>query len=175
MNIRWGTFLAGFLRWLPALCIVLFLAVMANAQDVVGSKDPAGMKRYEGSEIIGYRAPKFDEFLLPLGPPTSMSSPVAYAKQVKVEGLVSRYAYLAPAGRSPAELFRNYKLEFQRLGLVTLYEKEAGEKGWFGPTLGQGADEDQLGQILSYNETQARVLLAESKDAKPVYYYVFVS
>lgn len=48
MNIRWGTFLAGFLRWLPALCAVLFLAVMANAQDVVGSKDPAGVKRYEG-------------------------------------------------------------------------------------------------------------------------------
>jgi len=67
INIRWGTFLAGFLGWLPAVCAVLFLAVMANAQDVVGSKDPAGVKRYEGSELIGYRAPKFDEYLLSLG------------------------------------------------------------------------------------------------------------
>jgi hypothetical protein len=29
------------------------------------------MKRYEGSELIGYRAPKFDEYSLPLGPTQS--------------------------------------------------------------------------------------------------------
>jgi len=133
------------------------------------------MRRYAGSEIIGYRAPKFDEFLLPLGPPTSFSAPLAYAKQVKVEGLISRYTYLAPAGRSPAELFRNYKLEFQRLGLVTLYEKEAGKPGWFGPTLSQISDEDQLGQILAYYESQERLLVGKSKDAKHTYYYLFVT
>ena len=112
INIRWGTFLAGFLGWLPAVCAVLFLAVMANAQDVVGSKDPAGVKRYEGSELIGYRAPKFDEYLLPLGTPTSMAPPV-YAESKQIEGLVSYYTYLAPKGRMPTELFRNYKQEFQ--------------------------------------------------------------
>jgi outer membrane protein OmpA-like peptidoglycan-associated protein len=132
------------------------------------------MKRYDGSEIIGYRAPKFDEFLLPLGPPISMAPP-AYQKSLKVEGLVSRYTYVAPAGRSPAELLRNYKLEFQRLALLTVYEKTASERGWFGPTLDQIADEDQIGQILAYNEAQERVLVAKSKDAKPTYYYVFVT
>ncbi len=66
------------------------------------------MKRYEGSEIIGYRSPMFDEYLLPLGPPTNFSPPV-YEKSKPVEGQVSYYTYLAPAGRSPAELFRNYK------------------------------------------------------------------
>jgi len=158
--------------------MLLFLPLLTLpmlAADLPGSKDPADMRRYTGSEIIGYRAPKFDEFLLPLGPPTSVSAPVAYAKSVKVEGLISRYTYLAPAGRSPAELFRNYKLEFQRLGLVTLYEKEAGKPGWFGPTLGQISDEDQLGQILSYNENQERLLVGKSEDAKPTYYYLFVT
>jgi outer membrane protein OmpA-like peptidoglycan-associated protein len=58
---------------------------------------------------------------------------------------------------------------------VTLYEKGAGEPGWFGPTLGQIADEDQLGQILSYNEAQERVLVGKTKDAKPTYYYIFVT
>ncbi len=28
------------------------------AADLAGSKDPPGMKRYEGSEIIGYREPR---------------------------------------------------------------------------------------------------------------------
>ena len=123
--------------------LALALTLNGRAADVPGSKDPAGVKRYTGSEIIGYHAPKFDEFLLPLGPPTELSPP-AYAKSLKTEGLVGRYAYVAPAGRSPAELFRNYQLEFQRLGLTPLYEKGAGAKGWFGPTLSQAADEDEL-------------------------------
>ena len=154
--------------------LVLCFSLPLFSADLPNSTDPPGMKRYEGSEIIGYRAPKFDEFLLPLGPPTAIAPP-AYAKSQRVEGLVSRYAYVAPAGRSPAELFRNYKMEFQRLGLVSLYEKAAGEKGWFGPTLSQASDEDRLGQILQYNESQERVLVAKSKDAKPVYYYLFVT
>jgi OOP family OmpA-OmpF porin len=154
----------------------LFVAFAACsfAADLPGSQDPPGMKRYAGSDIIGYRGPKFDDFLLPLGRPKEMSPP-SYEKSQKVEGLVSRGTYVAPLGRSPAELFRNYKLEFQRLGLVTLYDKEASDKGWFGPTLDQIAQEDQLGQILAYNENQERVLIGRSKDAHPVYYYVFVT
>ncbi len=165
MNVRTG--------WTPGL-LALALVLPGGAADIPGSKDPAGVKRYTGSEIIGYHAPKFDEFLLPLGPPTAFSPP-AYEKSQKLEGLVSRYTYLAPAGRTPAELVRNYQLEFQRLGLTMLYQKGAGEKGWFGPTLTQVADEDQIGQILAYNEAQERVLVAKSKEAKPTYYYLFVT
>ena len=174
MNTRWGTFLAGFLRLLPALCAVLFLVVIADAQDVVGSKDPAGMKRYEGSELIGYRAPKFDEYSLPLGTPTSMAPPV-YAKSKQIEGLVSYYTYLAPEGRTPTELFRNYKQEFQRLGIQTLYEKNAGQAGWFGPTLDKVAEESDLSQILAYDEADERIMVGKSKDANPSYYLVFVT
>jgi hypothetical protein len=56
-----------------AVCVLLSGAVLAGAQDLPNSKDPAGMKRYEGSELIGYRAPIFDEYLLPLDPPSSFS------------------------------------------------------------------------------------------------------
>src|SRR2546426_7579316 len=138
---------------LTIVSTLLACAIPALAADLPGSQDPPGMRRYEGSEIIGYRAPRFEEFLLPLGPPTSLSPP-DYQKKLKVEGLLSRYTYVAPAGRTPAEVFRNYKLEFQRLGLTTLYEKGAGVRGWFGPTLDRQADEDRLGQILFYNENQ---------------------
>jgi outer membrane protein OmpA-like peptidoglycan-associated protein len=154
--------------------IVLAFTVSAWAADLPDSKDPPGMKRYEGSEIIGYRAPRFEEFVLPLGTPTSFAPP-AYEKGLPVEGLISRYTYLAPVGRTPAELFRNYKTEFGRLGLTTLYEKGPEQRGWFGPTLERIADEDQLGQILPYNEAQERVIVGKSKDAQPTYYYVFVT
>lgn len=163
MNLLYGT----------PLFLLIFVPYTIAA-DIPGSKDPPGMKRYEGSEIIGYRSPKFDEFLLPLAPPSQLSPP-AYSKSLKVEGLVSHYTYIAPAGRSATELLRNYKLEFQRLGLTTLYEKGPSDKGWFGPTLSQISDEDQIGQILAYNEAQERLLVGRSKDSKPTYYYVFVT
>ena len=174
MNTRLGTLASGFSRLLPALCAVLLLAAIADAQDVAGSKDPAGMKRFERSELIGYRAPKFDEYLLPLGAPTSMA-PVVYAKSKQIEGLVSYYTYLAPEGRTPAELFRNYKLEFQRLGIQTLYEKSAGQAGWFGPTLDKVAEDSDLSQILAYDEAEERIMVGKSKDANPSYYLVFVT
>jgi OOP family OmpA-OmpF porin len=139
-----------------------------------GSKDPAGMKRYEGSDLIGYRAPKFDEYLLPLGPPTQ-SDPPKYENSKPIEGQVSYYTYLAPPGRSVAELFRNYKQEFQRLGIQTLYEKGAGQHGWFGPTFGQIANANDLSQILGYDEAEERLLVGKSKDASSSYYLVFVT
>lgn len=160
-----------------ARCVVLFLLASFTpslAADLPGSRDPAGMKRYEGSEIIGYRAPKFDEFLLPLGTPTAFVPP-AYEKGLAVEGLVSRYTYLAPEGRTPTEVFRNYKLEFQRLGVTTLYEKGAGERGWFGPAMQAITEEDGIGQILAYNEAQERVLTGRTGEPEPSHYLVFVT
>ena len=154
--------------------IGLATASGARAEDVQGSNDPAGMKRYEGSELIGYRAPKFDEYLLPLSKPTEMSPP-AYTKSKQIEGLVSYYTYLAPEGRTPAELYRNYKAEFQRLGIVTLYEKAAGQQGWFGPTFDKIAEDSGIAQILAYNEAEERMLVGQSKGADPTYYVAFVT
>src|SRR5579859_7388975 len=113
------------LRVITALGVVFSSAVLTRAQDLPNSKDPVGMKRYEGSELIGYRAPMFDEYMLPLGPPTNFSPPL-YEKSKPVEGQVGYYTYLAPAGRSPAELFRNYKQEFQRLGIEVNMRKMPG-------------------------------------------------
>jgi OOP family OmpA-OmpF porin len=171
-TVRWSRRIS---RALAAVFMLLLCCGMMKAQDVQDSKDPAGMKRYEGSVIIGYRAPKFDEYLLPLGKPTSMSSPVAYEKSKQIEGLVSYYTYLAPAGRTPTELFRNYKQEFQRLGVQTLYEKAAGQPGWFGPTFDKVAEDSDIKQILGYDEADERVLVGKTKDANPSYYVVFVT
>lgn len=160
-------------RFCNAVLLFMFAACM-TAADVAGSKDPPGMKRYEGSTIIGYREPKFDEYVLPLSAPTEMNPP-KYTKSLPVDGQISRYTYAAPAGRTATELLRNYKLEFQRLGLDTLYEKKAGERGWFGPTFDKIAEDDGLSQILAYNEADERVLVGKSHDSKPTYYMVFVT
>jgi len=155
--------------------IVPFLVVLPGiAADLPGSQDPPLMKRYAGSELIGYRAPKFEEYVMPLGRPVQIDPP-SYEKSQKVEGQLSRYTYLAPTGRTPSEVFRNYQLEFQRLNIETVYEKGPTARGWFGPTLQRQADEDGLGQILGYNEAQERVLSGRSRDRQPVWYFVFVT
>jgi OOP family OmpA-OmpF porin len=149
-------------------------AVSCLGADLPNSKDPAGIKRYTDSEIIAYRGPKFDEFLLPLGPPVTFV-PVSYEKSLKTEGLLTRYTYLAPPGRSAAELFRNYKNEFQRLSLIPLFEKGTSDKGGYGSALGDIPDQDDLGQILAYGEAQERLLVSKSTDSQPTYYYLFVT
>jgi len=152
--------------------LLLTFTVFASAADLAGSKDPAGTKRYEGSEIIGYRAPKFDEYVLPLSAPTEISPP-KYGKSLAVDGQLSRYTYVAREGRTSTELLRSYRLELQRLGLEILYEKKVGERGWFGPTFSRHSDEDGLGQILEYNEADERLLVGRTRASKPSYYLVF--
>jgi OOP family OmpA-OmpF porin len=158
------------MRYLLALALLPSL----GAADLAGSKDPPGMKRYEGSEIIGYHAPAFEEYLVPLSPPTDMYPP-KYTKSIRAEGQLSRYTYLAPAGRTGTELLRNYRLEFQRLGLDIVYEKRLEDRGWFGPTYNKIAEEDGIGQILAYNEAAERMLVGKSKQTPPSYFVVFVT
>jgi hypothetical protein len=81
----------------------------------------------------------------------------------------------APVGRTPTELLRNYALDFQRLGVQTLYQKRRDERGWFGPALDTIAEADHLGQILAYNEAEERMLVGMTRDAQPTYYEVFVT
>src|SRR5436190_536197 len=94
-----------------ALVVVLLLPITLLAEDLPGSKDPEGMRRFDGSEIVAYRAPLYEEYVLPLGKVESIF-PTKYAKSLKVEGLLSRYTYAAPMGTSTMELIRNYKDEF---------------------------------------------------------------
>jgi hypothetical protein len=175
LNERIGEALIRTLMVIPVLCILFSGGILTSAaQDLPNSKDPAGMKRYEGSELIGYRAPRFDEYLLPLGPPTNFSPP-AYEKSKPVEGQVSYYTYLAPAGRSPAELFRNYKQEFQRLGIEVQYEKGEGQAGDFGSTFDKIDNDCDLAQILTYDGADEHLMVGQSRDARPSYYMVFVT
>jgi outer membrane protein OmpA-like peptidoglycan-associated protein len=61
------------------------------------------------------------------------------------------------------------------LGLQTMYEKIAGQPGWFGPTFEKIATESDLSQILEYDEADERVLVGKSLGANPSYYMVFVT
>jgi hypothetical protein len=116
-------------------CTVLALAApgRAGAQqltDVKGSKDPAAIKRYEGSTIIGYKFSKFDEFSFPLGPIVkSTGANWQPGKSERKEGQYWRIVYVGPEGRSPLEVIRNYEQELAKAGFKPVYQCAKAECG----------------------------------------------
>jgi OOP family OmpA-OmpF porin len=101
--------------------------------DVKGSTDPAGIKRYEGSTIIGYKFSKFDEHTFMTGPlmHTTVNGSTAYTpvKAERAEGQYTRLLYTAPGGRSPLEVIRNYEQDLSAAGFTTVYRCAAAECG----------------------------------------------
>jgi OmpA-OmpF porin, OOP family len=114
--------------------------VFAQLTDVKGSKDPSGIKRYEGSIIIGYDFRKFDGVDVLIGPvkqgPRGDLNNLTASKSEHVEGQAVRILYVAPEGRSPLEIVRNYEQDLKQNGFETVFqcarEKCGAKEGWLG-------------------------------------------
>lgn len=108
----------------PLACLLLSLcsaAVYADAtvpaKDIAGAKDPAWLKRYEGSVIVSYEHKAFDAISFPASR-LEGSEPTQYdsrnnairepKRKVTAEGEYTRLVYVAPEDRSPLEVIRNY-------------------------------------------------------------------
>ncbi|SPE28451.1 OmpA family domain protein [Candidatus Sulfotelmatomonas gaucii] len=90
----------------------------AQDQDVEGSKDHPLISRYPGSYIAKYLTKEFDEFALPLGPVDVENT---ITKNQPLEGKITRIVYVAPAGRTVLEVFRNYQDALKKGGFETLF------------------------------------------------------
>ena len=90
----------------------------AQDQDVEGSKDHPLISRYPGSYIAKYLTKEFDEFALPLGPVDVENT---ITKNQPLEGKITRIVYVAPAGRTVLEVFRNYQDALTKAGFETLF------------------------------------------------------
>ena len=97
----------------------------AQSGDVPGSKDPAFLKRYEGSSIIAYLTAPYDRYVVadpdPAKPPPAL-------KSTTVEGQITRIVYRTGPDHSPLELLRNYEAALEEAGFtrsLELTEREA--------------------------------------------------
>ena len=121
---------------LAAAALTLLLCAAGGAADVPGSKDSQLLKRYEGSEIIGYDYRAYDQFHLVTGPLTSFDPPPD--PSTKVLGKHTRILYVAPPERSPLEVLHNYAQELEQGGYRTVFacsEDECGKKNALPKTL----------------------------------------
>jgi OmpA-OmpF porin, OOP family len=124
---------------LPPLALASPLT--AQLQDVAGSRDSPSLKRYEGSIIIGYQFEKFGEAEILLAPVkgggAGKRTTLSPTRSERVEGQATRLLYVAPEGRSPLEVLRNYEQELKKSGFTTVYQcagKACGAdgEGWLG-------------------------------------------
>lgn len=150
---------AVFFFTLTTFCLTLSAAFA----DIPGSKDPTGIKRYEGSEIIRYEKIQFERYIVPLGKMLKYdfnSKQGNFEKSEPLEGGITRVSYRVPDPlRSSLEVFRNYQNELTSNGWEILWS--ASGKGEFGNSFTyiyqSLRDNDQL---FTYSEDQAHFLSA---------------
>lgn len=106
---------------LTALLTSWSMAVAATPpQDVAGSSDHPVVSRFAGSAIVGYMQKDYGEATLPLARHDA-SKASHFASSENVEGRITRIAYVAPAGKTTIEVYRNFERALAGAGFKALF------------------------------------------------------
>ncbi len=108
---------------LPSAIIALLLAGVCSlaaaadapwGTDVPGGADHPLVRRFTGAWLVAHQKQPWDQTLWP----TSMALAASdrLKDTVTLEGEITRLVYLAPAGKSPLEVFRNHEQAFAAAG-----------------------------------------------------------
>lgn len=108
------------LALLAAACLVTAPSRAADtpAADIAGSRDHPAVSRFAGSVIVGYRQVDYGALTLPLGKYRDGK----FASSDSVEGQLTQIAYVAPAGKTALEVYRNYQQALAEGGFKVRYE-----------------------------------------------------
>ncbi|KQP37196.1 OmpA family protein [Pseudorhodoferax sp. Leaf274] len=100
--------------------------------DVPGAQDHPLIKRFTGSSLVGYRYSDWEQITLPTGMAVADKK---MKESVTLEGKVTKLVYLAPRGKSPLEVQRNYEQALTAAGFKRKFacEKDCADLyfAWF--------------------------------------------
>lgn len=162
---------------ISGLAVVVGVAVPpAIAADAPGCADPAGLKRFEGAEIVECESRDFAEVELPTGKLLSWdytAQKPSFESKLDIEGKPVNNVYLVPVGPSSAEVYRNYKGELEAAGFTFLYEAKGaefgGDQGRIFENRGPG------GQLFGYSVEGSRYASASKEEgARKTYVSLYV-
>ena len=115
-------------RLLAALVMALTLPVLAidkvPTKDLPRLQDLPSIKRFADSALVFRDDVAFDEVTFPAGKVTYTGEKLSAAKSLAKAGQRSLLVYVAPAGRSPLEVLRNYQGDLKTAGFAPVYECE---------------------------------------------------
>lgn len=111
---------------LIGLIALICMSDTCLSADVSGAKDHPILKRFEGSEIVGYEVKRFDEYELQTSTfkryDMKTSKREFVSPPLKLEGACTQIWYESAGTTSATELIRNYQNELKERGFVTLYD-----------------------------------------------------
>ena len=136
----------------------------APARDVAGGKDHPLISRYAGSWLVGYGEMSFGEDSLPLAGGVENNT---FLKPQKVEGKITRLAYLAPTGATVVEVARNYEDALNKAGFAKRFAcagKACGPGRIQAPLI---RNVDEMKQIDSYGGYSDLAMLVLNTETDP--------
>lgn len=110
--------------------VALASAAMADAPkaDVAKSADHPVLQRFTGSVLAGYAQQDWDQRIFPDARGVKKDAD-QFANPVALEGKVTRLFYLAPLGKSPLEVYRNYQQALAAAGFKVTWQCESEAQG----------------------------------------------
>jgi outer membrane protein OmpA-like peptidoglycan-associated protein len=103
---------------------VLLRPAAAGAADLPGAKDPTGLRRYEGAEIIHYAMSPHDQYFMARG---EGAVGAGFEKEERVEGSIARVVYKVPLGTTSLDIFKFYQKMLADLGFQQTFKLDSGE------------------------------------------------
>lgn len=115
-----------FIRSLTAVAALSCLLGPASAQDIQGATDSPLISRYQGSREIAQIVDNYVSVNIPMAYEQSDRNKLP-THNLAVEGRREQRLYLAPAGRSPLEVHRNYENALKAAGATLIASCDAGQ------------------------------------------------
>jgi OmpA-OmpF porin, OOP family len=104
-------------RALAFLCLTL-VAGLVIAKDIAGGKDHPLVSRFTGSQLDGFQEIEFGQGVFYLPDPAASAKELVQDKPLSIEGKVTRLLYIAPKGKSPLEVHRNFEQALKSAGVA---------------------------------------------------------
>lgn len=172
---------------IPLLIATAAIALLSGAsqlfaKDAPGSKDHPDFKRLTGSEIIWYKASKFDELNIALAKIEFDYDKQEFkkTKRDKVEGQLTTIYYKLPADSTTLEAVRQYEAELKPAGYETLFTAENdklddGYNRFVAEIYPTAKKADQLQYLHEFNKDEQRyaVLKGKGKGGNDIYVSIY--
>jgi outer membrane protein OmpA-like peptidoglycan-associated protein len=140
-----------FALWVSSL---LFTSNVVYGSDVKGSHDHPVVSRFAGSSIIAFQEDAFDAIQLPAG----AISGSQFSKTFEASGKVTRIAYIAPEGKTSAEIMANYAAALDKAGFTSGFSCTAGRAA--GSCGGMNFSQAYTAPLLAKNPPNRNQLLS---------------
>lgn len=117
-------------------CLILaYLAITAlgaQAADIAGGKDHPFISRFAGAQLDGFQHLDYAAGLFYLPDSAAPGVELLRDQPMTIEGRVTRLLYLAPKGKTPLEVHRNYEQALKAAG-VNIISAVNGTGAWWEP------------------------------------------